>query len=147
MQRTQPLLIQGGLSEDNRGKIKYINDFTFNKVKRFYEVTHVSDIPRAFHGHMQEEKYVYVTSGSILLCLVKLTQVDNPSKKSKVHTFVLSSKNSQIVYIPKGYANGFKTLEKNTSVIFYSTFSVEQSQKDDFRYPWNYWGEDIWKEK
>jgi dTDP-4-dehydrorhamnose 3,5-epimerase-like enzyme len=147
MQRTQPFLIPGGLSEDKRGKVKFFNDFIFQGVKRFYEVTHVSDEPRAFHGHMKEEKYVYITSGSILLCLVKLTKTDNPSKKSKVHTFVLSSKNPQIVYIPKGYANGFKTLEKNTSVIFFSTCTIAQSQKDDFRYPWNYWGENIWEKK
>ena len=33
--------------------------------------------------------------------------------------------------------------EKNTSFIVFSNFSINQSLKDDFRYPYDYWGD--WK--
>jgi len=147
MQRTQPFLIPGKSSQDARGEIKFFNDFTFEGVKRFYEVAHTGKEPRAFHGHMKEAKYVLVESGGILFCLVKLTDTINPSTKEKVLQYHLSTEDPKILYVPPGYANGFKTLKPNTKVIFFSTTTLEESKNDDFRFPWDYWGKDIWKKK
>ena len=100
---------------------------------------------RAFHGHMKEAKYVYVASGAILLCIVKLDRSDKPDKKANVKSFVLSGINPEVVYVPPGFANGFKALKKDTKVIFFSTATLKQSLKDDYRFPFDYWGNDIWK--
>ena len=141
-------IIEGGLEVDDRGNLKFANDFNFKNVKRFYQVKNYSTKTiRAFHGHKKEEKYAYVTSGSILLCVVKLTNYKKPSKKVTVERIVLSESKPQIVYIPSGYANGFKTLEKDSSIVFFSTSSLKKSKKDDYRYPYDYWGKDIWKVK
>ena len=137
--------LPGSLFTDDRGLLRFVNDFDMSKIKRFYQVENfeLSTI-RAFHGHMKEEKYVYVTSGTILLCLVKLTDTTNPSKDEKVERIVISARNPQIVTIPAGYANGFKSLEKDTSVIFFSTSSLDESKGDDYRFSHDYWGNEIW---
>lgn len=140
----KPQIYQGSLFRDSRGAVSFVNDFTFNKVKRFYEVVHIESEPRAFHGHLKEEKYVYVTSGKILLCLVPLDNPQSPSKTNKIYNFTLDAKNPQVVHIPAGYANGFKVLKKNSKVIFFSTHSVEESKNDDYRFPYDYWGKEIW---
>jgi len=137
--------IPGNIFVDDRGLLRFVNGFDMSNIKRFYQVENFNcDMIRAFHGHMREEKYVYVTSGSVLLCLVKLTSKDKPSRKSKVERIVLSARSPQIVHIPAGYANGFRSLENNTSIIFFSTTTMEESKSDDYRFPFDYWGKDIW---
>lgn len=132
-------IINGGLSVDDRGSVTFVNDFDFSDVKRFYVVeNHRSGFIRAWHGHEREGKYVFVVSGTALIGAVKM---DEDSAKK----FVLSDRNPKILYIPPGYANGFKTLEENTKIIFYSTSTLQDSLGDDIRFPydkWNIWQED-----
>ena len=136
----------GGLNCDDRGIVRFVNTFNFQNVKRFYQVTNsnLSTI-RAFHGHMKEGKYVYVVSGSIILCAVPLSKIKSPSKKTRVERFILSAHKPQIILIPPGYANGFRSLEKGTEVLFFSTTTLEESKDDDYRYPYDYWGKKIWE--
>ena len=60
----------------------------------------------------------------------------------KFDKFVLTAKNPSILYIPSGYANGFKTLSTDTKIIFFSTSTLKDSVDDDYRfeaYKWNPW--------
>tara|TARA_Y100000310_G_scaffold332355_2_gene407769 strand:- start:824 stop:1270 length:447 start_codon:yes stop_codon:yes gene_type:complete len=143
---SKPTLIKGGIAIDDRGSVSFVNDFDFSSIKRFYQVKNFSrDTIRAFHGHLKEAKYAYVAKGSAILAVVKLTSTENPDKAQKVERFVLSDKSPTVLYIPEGYANGFKILEKDTLILFFSTTSLEESQGDDFRFPQDYWGKDIWE--
>lgn len=142
----EPIVYEGKLHRDSRGSIRFVNNFTFSNIKRFYEVEHTETIPRAFHGHLKEEKYVFVTRGSVLFCIVKLDNPQNPSKKNIVHKYYLDSKHPKILYIPPGYANGFKVIDKLSRVMFFSTFSVEESMNDDYRISHDYWGMGVWDE-
>ena len=138
-------IIKGGISTDERGKVGFVNDFNFQNIKRFYVVENSSlDIVRAFHGHLKEAKYVFVVSGSAFIATVKINHTINPDKNVEVNKFILSEKESNILYIPPSYANGFMSLEENTKVMFFSTASLEESKNDDFRFPHDYWGKEIW---
>lgn len=133
-------LLNGGIAVDDRGSVRFVNDFNFSDVKRFYHVeNHRQGFIRAFHYHEHEGKYVYVTSGTILLYIVKVNE--NNLNESEIKKFILSSKKPQVIYIPKGHANGFKNLEDNTNIIFFSTSTLEESLNDDIRYKWNQWGD------
>jgi dTDP-4-dehydrorhamnose 3,5-epimerase len=133
-------IIDGKIFADDRGYVSFVNNFNFENVKRFYMVeNHKKDFIRAWHGHKIEAKYVYVTNGSILIGLVNL-ETNKIEKK-----IVLSSKTPSILYIPPGYANGFKTLEENTKIIFFSTTTIEEAKTDDYRYPYDTWN--IWNEE
>lgn len=137
----EPRLINGGISVDDRGSVSFVNDFDFLGVKRFYLVdNHRVGFIRAWHGHMMEAKYVYVPNGSALIGVVKLSE-DGEQIPQK---FVLSEKNPKILYIPAGYANGFKTLQEGTKIIFFSTKTLQESLNDDIRFDYNTW--DIWSE-
>lgn len=138
-------LYLGEMKADTRGSVTFFNNLKLAGVKRFYQVSNSAKEPiRAFHGHMIEEKYVYVVSGKVLLCTVKLNSAVNPSKKNKVKKYLLSSENPQIIHVPAAHANGFKSLEKNSKVIFFSTLKLSDSVKDDYRYPFDYWGKEVW---
>lgn len=134
----ESFLINGGVAIDDRGSLRFVNDFNFEGVKRFYQVeNHSVGFIRAWHGHHKEGKYVYVVKGSALVGAVSLESED-----SKPQRFILSSQSPKMLFIPPGHANGFMTLEENTIVQFFSTSSLQDSLGDDVRFPYNKW--DIW---
>jgi len=137
---SEPKLIQGAISVDDRGEVGFVNDFDFSGVKRFYTVNnHRQYFIRAWHAHKKETKYVTVIQGAAIVGAVKIDQWENPSKDLQVHRFILTEKNPAVLYIPHGHANGFMSLSPDTRMIFFSTATVEESQGDDFRYEAFYW--------
>ncbi len=123
----------------------FANEFNFQGVKRFYVIENADlDVIRAFHGHLKEEKYVFVISGKALVVAVEIDDPVKPDKNKEVWSLILSADKPEILHIPAGYANGLKSLGENTKIIFFSTASLEDSQKDDYRFPWDYWGKEVW---
>jgi dTDP-4-dehydrorhamnose 3,5-epimerase-like enzyme len=141
----KPIVLEGGIAVDARGQVSFVNGFGFKDVVRFYMVENTAEEPiRAFHGHMKEAKYVFVPSGSALVAAVKLDDQKTPNALEIPERFVLSANKPSVLYIPGGYANGFRALEANTRVIFFATASVQESKADDYRFPHDYWGNDVW---
>ena len=144
----RPKVIEGGLAVDDRGQLTFLNDFSFEGVKRFYMVENFSkDVIRAWHGHLKEGKYIFLPLGSAIVAAVKMDDTDNPSKENEVYRFILSDRKPYILYIPAGYANGFRSLEEDTKMIFFSTSTLEESKGDDYRFPVDYWGNEVWEVK
>jgi dTDP-4-dehydrorhamnose 3,5-epimerase-like enzyme len=132
-------ILNGGISVDDRGSVKFVNDFNFDGVKRFYQVeNHRRGFIRAWHGHKKEGKYVYVSNGSALVGVVNM-------ETEQISKFVLSGKSPKILWIPPGNYNGFKSLEEDTQIIFFSTTTLEESLGDDIRKEYNEWN--IWEEE
>lgn len=156
MEKNEIKTLNGGLATDDRGSVRFVNDFNFEGVKRFYQVqNHREGFIRAWHAHQKEAKYVYVAKGTALIGAVPFDiMLDLKSKKHKnekieldnsdIFKTVLSANNPKIVYIPSGYANGFKSLEKDTIIQFFSTSTLQESLGDDFRFDYDL--VDIWKE-
>ncbi len=137
---SQIKLIKGGLSVDDRGTVSFVNDFNFENVKRFYSVeNHKNGFIRAWHAHKDEAKYVLTVKGSALVCAVEIDNWENPSKELNVHRFVLSEKSPSVLYIPKGFANGFMSLSEDAKLLFFSTSTLQESLNDDFRFDAKYW--------
>lgn len=133
-------LISGGIAVDDRGQISFCNDFDMRGIRRFYCVSnHEPLFIRAWHGHKKEEKFVYVVSGAAIVAAVMVDDWDKPSKDLEVQRFVLSEKKPAILKIPKGHANGFRTLLPDTKIVFFSTSTLEESLGDDYRFDSYYW--------
>ena len=132
--------LPGGLAVDDRGRVCFVNDFDFSDVKRFYQVeNHEVGYIRAWHAHKKEGKYVYVPKGAALVGAVSLDDQDNVQK------VVLAEEKPAVLWIPPNHANGFQNLRPNTVLMFFSTSTLEESQGDDIRYPydnWNIWEKD-----
>lgn len=133
-------LITGNTHIDERGTIRFVNDFNFEGVKRFYAISHPdSEIIRAWQAHKLETKYFFVTKGSFLINWIEIDDWKQPSKDLQVNSYNLSVQHSEILKVEPGYANGFKALEPDSTLIIYSNLSLEQSIADDYRYPADYW--------
>ena len=143
---------EGGIHVDNRGVIRFINEFP-RGVKRMYQVENLrAGRIRAWHGHMEEAKYVYVPGGIVEVKIIGMKPgvwggyiPSGPS--SHIVSFVLSSMKPSILHIPPRYYNGFKTLTDDAIIQFFSTSTLEESKKDDQRLPWDHFGKEVWEEK
>lgn len=139
-----PILIDCSKYIDDRGILTFCNNFNLKNVKRFYQIFNFNtDVIRAFHGHMFEAKYVYLPKGAAIFIIAKLID-KNTIDKSSMKKYVLSSDKPVILYIPPGYVNGFRFLTKDTLTMFFSTATLEESSSDDYRFPPDVLGDDIW---
>jgi len=124
-----PLIIQGDTFSDDRGLMRFVNDFHFEDVTRMYLISPATtDIIRAWQGHKVEKKYFFVTNGAFRVYLIAPDNWTNPSKDCKVLKYDLLSIKSQILVIPEGYINGFRALENNSQLIILSSSNLQYSK-------------------
>jgi len=73
--------------------------------------------------------------------------LEKTKKNIKIEKFVLNDKKPKLLFIPGGHAHGYKTLLPNTSLIVFSTATLSQSMKDDYRFDAYYWNPWVEKER
>jgi dTDP-4-dehydrorhamnose 3,5-epimerase-like enzyme len=145
--------IVGGKAVDERGSVSFVNDFNFENVKRFYQISnHSQGFVRAWHGHMHEAKYVYVNAGVFKIGVIKLQKCDshesgyNFDMTSGISKYIITADQPRFLYIPAGYANGFMNLTSDNIITFYSTSTLEESKNDDYRYRYDHMNSEwFWK--
>jgi dTDP-4-dehydrorhamnose 3,5-epimerase len=117
------------------------NDISFCPKEIYYSISH-KNVIRGMHfqtPRMEHAKLIYLTSGEILdvvLDLRKKSQTFGKSASIKLS----AGKNS--LYIPVGFAHGFKSLQDNTVVVYNQTSCY--SKEHDSGILWNSFGFD-WK--
>lgn len=125
--------IEGGSSSDSRGTVRFVNNFTFENVKRFYMVENImAGFARDWHGHMKETIYACAAAGRVLLGVVRLDT-------DEAFRFMLDGNVPKIVCIPPGCASSFKPLTDGARMLFFSTATLEDSISDSMRYPLGRW--------
>lgn len=136
----KPQIIKGGAFQDERGTLRFVNDFSFDNIKRFYFIKHFgTEAIRAWQGHEFENKYFYPIRGRFVVAWVKIDIFEHPSHNLKAEYRILSAENSEILAIPKGFANGLKALEPNSEIMVLSDMVLEHSVKEKIIYPSNWW--------
>jgi len=94
-------------------KIKKINQINKSFSNKKYTL-------RGMHYQLSpfsEDKIVMCTRGKVFDVAVDLRK--NSRTYGKWHSEILSEKNHKIFFIPKGFAHGFMTLEKNSEVLYF----------------------------
>ncbi|MFC2148542.1 hypothetical protein ACFLR9_08250 [Bacteroidota bacterium] len=133
-------LIHGENFTDKRGTLNFFNAFDMTAVVRFYEITpNDTNTIRAWQGHKDEKKWFYCIAGAFGVNLIKLDNFDNPSNLLKSKNYILKENDPCVLEISGGFATGFKALEKNSKLLVFSNFNLEESKNDDFRYPIDKW--------
>jgi dTDP-4-dehydrorhamnose 3,5-epimerase len=114
---------------DNRGCFQKLFNFNFfneNKLdtdfKEFYYSVSEKNVIRGMHFQLppyEHTKLVYVSKGSILDVVVDL-RIHSKTYKRYYH-IELNSIDAKYLYIPKGFAHGFLSLEDGTIVNYAQT--------------------------
>lgn len=134
------MIYPGGFISDKRGVIRFCNEFQFEGIKRFYSIKHLSvEVIRAWQGHKRETKYFYVTKGIFLINWINIDNWEYPSKELVINTHTLTDTQSEVLTIPPGHVSGIKALEPNSIMMVFSDMLLEDSRKDDYRFPADNW--------
>ncbi|RZS98469.1 WxcM-like domain-containing protein [Cecembia calidifontis] len=119
-------VIEGNLHRDERGVVRFVNDFDMSRVVRMYCIEPKLGVIRAWQGHQKETKWFYAAKGSFL---VKTINMDTLEKKE----YHLKDTESKVLEIPGGHYNGFEALEEGSVLMVFSDVGLEVSKEDDFR--------------
>ena len=137
-------------AKDDRGLfVKSFNKNTFKdnnldfEIRESYYSVSNKNVIRGMHFQLppnDHEKLVYVPKGSIIDVVIDLRK---ESKTFKQFISVeLSDENKRSIFIPKGLAHGFKSLNNDTITVY--NVSTEYDEKSDqgitynsFGYNWN----------
>lgn len=132
-------VIQGGEASDQRGSIRFVNDFDMTEVKRFYIIENGdSNIIRGWRGHKMEKRWFYVLSGQFKLSLVKIDNWANPNQNLPVETMLISAIDQQVVVVPEGYATAFQAVESSSKLMVFANYGIENAKNDDYLWPQDY---------
>ena len=134
-----PTIIKGDFFEDERGRLDFINSFKLDSVKRIYFIENSDSMKfRGWQGHKIEKRWFFCIRGAFEICAVKIDDWINPNENLKPFKFVLEEKKTNILYIPNGYANGLRSIEKGSRLIAFSDYALGV-HKDEYRFKSSLW--------
>lgn len=135
-----PYEIIGGNYIDERGRLDFVNDFDLSRVRRNYIITHFKkNTVRAWQAHKTECRWFFCIRGSFRVKLIKIDNWNNPSNSLKVNSYELMEDEPKVLFIPKGYANGFVSLENESKLLVFSDYGLNELKNDDVRFPMDKW--------
>lgn len=136
---TKIQLIPGGVAEDQRGQIRFVNDFDMLKVRRFYIIKNAdTELIRGWRGHRIEKRWFYVLSGVFAVDLVAIDNWNWPNPNSPVEREILRADEMKVLHVPDGFATAFRALETNSELLVYADYHVSHAPLDDYTWPIEY---------
>jgi dTDP-4-dehydrorhamnose 3,5-epimerase len=141
-------IIQNNVFRDKRGifvktfhkKVFEENNLETDFRESFFSISK-KNVIRGMHFQLPPDdhvKLVYCAKGEILDVVVDLRK--NSPTYGKFFSINLTGNNGKIIYIPKGFAHGFKSLTNNSVVVYMTT--KEYSPKNDTGIRWDSFGFD-----
>lgn len=131
--------ITGGVAKDERGQIRFVNDFDMTQIKRFYIIKNSNaHVVRGWRGHRTEQRWFYVLSGGFYIDIVEIDDWDIPSRNLSVEKHILKVSDQQVLYVPAGYATAFQALKEDSELLVFADHGIENVKNDDFIWPADY---------
>lgn len=131
--------IKGGIAKDQRGQIRFVNDFDMSLVKRFYIIKNTDlDLVRGWRAHRIEQRWFYVLSGSFAIDIVEIDDWDDASKDLTVRKEILNADDGKVLHLSSGYGTAFQALEPDSELLVFADFGIDHASNDDYTYPLDY---------
>lgn len=131
-------IIPGGKFQDNRGSIRFNNDFDASPIKRLYFISNSEEQSiRGWQGHQIESRWFVASSGAFNIFVVKVDSWEEPSKKSFIQSFLLSANECNILQVPSGYITKIESMSTDAILLAMSDYALGEVQ-DESRYDMNY---------
>lgn len=129
----------GGVAKDQRGQIRFVNEFDMTQVKRFYIIkNHNTRLVRGWRGHRMEQRWFYVLSGAFSVDLVEIDDWENASRTLSVETRILATQDQQVLHVPAGYATAFQAVGPDSELLVFADYGIENAKHDDHIWPEDY---------
>lgn len=132
-------VITGGVAEDQRGQIRFVNEFNMSLVERFYIIKNKDlELVRGWRAHRIEQRWFYAISGGFSIDLIKIDNWDIPSNDLLVDRVVVHSTNHNILHVPAGYATAIQALEVESELLVFADYPLSHASIDDHTYELKY---------
>ncbi|CAM3820681.1 WxcM-like domain-containing protein [Sphingobacterium prati] len=132
-------VFQGGIAKDERGQIRFVNDFDMSLVKRFYIIKNAdTELIRGWRAHRIEQRWFYVLSGSFNVDLVKIDNWESPDQSLPVENVKLNAVDMKVLHVPVGYGTAFRALEADSELLVYADYPVTHAPLDDYTWKFDY---------
>lgn len=132
-------VIQGGVVKDERGQIRFVNEFDMSLVKRFYIIKNAdTELIRGWRAHRIEQRWFYVLSGSFKVDLVKIDDWEAPDPSLHVETLMLDAVDMKVLHVPAGYGTAFRALEAASELLVYADHPMTHAPLDDYTWKPDY---------
>lgn len=132
------MLIKGKHHQDERGILRFNNDFNALGIKRIYTIENIdTNFVRAWQGHKIEQRWFSAIIGSFKIKLVEIDNWENPSKNLKISEFVLKAENLDFLHIPKGFVSSIQALDDDSKLLVFADYQLGEIH-DEYRFNTNY---------
>jgi dTDP-4-dehydrorhamnose 3,5-epimerase-like enzyme len=119
--------ITGGQFSDQRGLLRFVNDFDMKQIRRMYLIEPKFGQIRAWQGHKNEQKWFFVLEGSFLIQTVSMQEQQNRLK------MIVLAEDNRVIHINSGNYNGFEALTEGSKMLVFSDHTIDEAASDDFR--------------
>ncbi|UZJ65465.1 hypothetical protein OKW96_04535 [Sphingobacterium sp. KU25419] len=131
--------IKGGVANDLRGQIRFVNDFDMSLIKRFYIIKNAdTELIRGWRGHQIEQRWFYVLKGTFEMDLIQIDNWTSPSKTLTIEHLEIKDKDLIILHIPAGYATAFRAVEEGSELMVFADYDLSHAASDDHTWPMDY---------
>ncbi len=136
---TEIKTIQGDVSKDQRGQIRFVNDFDMSEVKRFYIIKNKdTELIRGWRAHRVEQRWFYVLCGTFLVNLIKIDDWEKPDPHLAIQTEILRAEEMKVLHVPPGYGTTFKALNADSELLVYADYPITHAPFDNYSWSLNY---------
>ncbi len=102
----KPNLLLGGCHKDERGIVKFNNDFNMSFIKRMYTIENSSiNGIRGWQGHKIEQRWFVASMGSFQIDVKPILAFENENSSQEILSFKLLSNSLDVLHIPAGFVS------------------------------------------
>lgn len=96
-------------------------------IKRMYTTTHKDTHSiRAWMAHQIESRWFVCTTGTFIVKLVKVVDFARKTPAEEVVSFTLNADDPTVLFVPPGYASGFKAEVENSQVLLLADYAFNE---------------------
>ncbi len=132
------MMLKGSKFTDERGTLKFNNDFDTTCIKRIYTIENKNlTFIRGWQGHKIEQRWFSCMSGKFSVGVIEVDNFDSPSNQLRPQYFELTADALDILHIPAGCITSIQALEEYSRLLVLADYKVGEIQ-DEYRFPLDY---------
>jgi len=131
--------MKGGIAKDQRGQIRFVNEFDMSLVKRFYIIKNDNiSLIRGWRAHRIEQRWFYVLSGEFVIDIVKIDNWEMPNPNLPVLRIRLKADKMELLHVPAGYGTAFRAEVADSELLVFADYPISNAPLDDYTWDHNY---------
>lgn len=136
-----PTVIKGNHHRDERGEIRFNNDFVATDAKRMYLIENAdTHFIRAWQGHQIEQRWFSPITGVFRIKLIKIDHWQKPAKDLPILEYVLNSTDLDVLHVPAGYISSIQAVEEGSKLLVLADYQLGEIQ-DEYRFAPDYFND------